>query len=82
MVQGCASPEGTTGHSTARNASLAAGFGEAVPATLLTGIAVLACRLLIAADRIAGGVESISLVQFNLNTNGFVSAAWQLSVGP
>jgi acetyl-CoA C-acetyltransferase len=81
VVVGCGLPEGATGHNIARNAALEAGFGEAVPgATVnrycgsgLTAASIVASR--IAAGEmslaIAAGVESISLVQFNLNMNDF-----------
>lgn len=81
VVLGCGLPEGATGHNVARNAALFAGFGDGVPGVTVNrycgsglsaasyvanGIArgEIACG-------IAGGVESISLVQFNLNFNGF-----------
>jgi acetyl-CoA C-acetyltransferase len=82
VVLGCGLPEGATGHNIARNAALEAGFGVAVPGVTinrycgsgLTAASVVANR--IAAGEIsiaiAGGVESISLVQFNLNMRGFV----------
>ncbi|MCP5431869.1 MAG: acetyl-CoA C-acyltransferase [Alphaproteobacteria bacterium] len=81
VVIGCGLPEGATGHNVARNAALWAGFGEGVPGVTinrycgsgLTAASIAANR--IAAGEmdiaIAGGVESISLVQFNLNFNGF-----------
>jgi acetyl-CoA C-acetyltransferase len=82
VVLGCGLPEGATGHNIARNAALAAGFGEAVPgATInrycgsgLTAASIVANRIATgeASIAIAGGVESISLVQFNLNMNGFI----------
>jgi len=87
VVLGCGLPEGATGHNVARNAALAAGFGVGVPgATVnrycgsgLTAASIVANR--IAAGEIdvgvAGGVESISLVQFNLNLNGFFYAPLQ-----
>src|SRR6516165_673018 len=71
-----------TGHNIARNAALEAGFGIAVSGVTINrycGSGLTAAS--IAANRIAngeantivaGGVESISLVQFNLNLNGFV----------
>ena len=82
VVLGCGLPEGATGHNIARNAALAAGFGEAVPgATVnrycgsgLTAASIVANRIATGevSVAIAGGVESISLVQFNLNMNGFI----------
>ena len=82
VVLGCGLPEGATGHNIARNAALEAGFGVAVPGVTinrycgsgLTAASIVANR--IAAGEIsiaiAGGVESISLVQFHLNMHGFV----------
>jgi acetyl-CoA C-acetyltransferase len=81
VVIGCGLPEGATGHNVARNAALEAGFGEAVPGMTvnrycgsgLSAASIVANR--IAAGEvgvaIAGGVESISLVQYSLNLNGF-----------
>src|SRR5580698_10061867 len=81
VVLGCGLPEGATGHNIARNAALAAGFGDAVPGVTinrycgsgLTAASIVANRIATgeASIAIAGGVESISLVQFNLNLNGF-----------
>ena len=81
VVLGCGLPEGATGHNIARNAALAAGFGEAVPGVTinrycgsgLTAASIVANRIATgeASVAIAGGVESISRVQFNLNMNGF-----------
>src|SRR6185503_8618899 len=81
VVLGCGLPEGATGHNIARNAALHAGFGVGVPGVTvnrycgsgITAASLVASRIAngeIAAG-IAGGVESISLVQFNLNFNGF-----------
>jgi acetyl-CoA C-acetyltransferase len=82
VVLGCGLPEGATGHNIARNAALAAGFGDAVPgATInrycgsgLTAASIVANRIAAgeASIAVAGGVESISLVQFDLNMKGFV----------
>jgi len=82
VVLGCGLPEGATGHNIARNAALAAGFGDAVPGVTinrycgsgLTAASIVANRIAVgeASIAIAGGIESISLVQFHLNTNGFV----------
>jgi acetyl-CoA C-acetyltransferase len=81
VILGCGLPEGATGHNIARNAALHAGFGVGVPGVTvnrycgsgITAASMVASRIAngeIAAG-IAGGVESISLVQFNLNFNGF-----------
>jgi acetyl-CoA C-acetyltransferase len=87
VVIGCGLPEGATGHNIARNAALDAGFGEHVPGMTINrycGSGLSAAS--IAANRIAageattivaGGVESISLVQFHLNLNGFFYAPLQ-----
>ena len=81
VVIGCGLPEGATGHNVARNAVLEAGFGEGVPGMTinrycgsgLSAASIVANRIASgeATVAIAGGVESISLVQFNLNLNGF-----------
>ncbi|QGZ94101.1 thiolase family protein [Terricaulis silvestris] len=81
VVLGCGLPEGATGHNVARSAALFAGFGVGVPGvtvnrycgsglTAASYVANAIARGEIACG-IAGGVESISLVQFNLNFNGF-----------
>ncbi|HEX7947617.1 MAG TPA: acetyl-CoA C-acyltransferase [Phenylobacterium sp.] len=81
VVVGCGLPEGATGHNIARNAALAAGFGDGAPGITvnrycgsgLSAASIVANR--IAAGEmsvgVAAGVESISLVQFSLNMNGF-----------
>jgi acetyl-CoA C-acetyltransferase len=81
VIIGCGLPEGATGHNVARTSSLAAGFPKSVPGITITrycGSGVNAASF--AANRIAvgeasiivaGGVESISLTQSNLNLNGF-----------
>ncbi len=81
VVIGCGLPEGATGHNVARNAALEAGFGDAVPGMTinrycgsgLSAASIVANRIAAgeASIAVAGGVESISLVQFNLNFNGF-----------
>ncbi len=81
VVLGCGLPEGATGHNIARNAALWAGFGEATPGITINrycGSGLNAASMVanrIAAGEmdvgVAGGVESISLVQFHLNFNGF-----------
>ncbi len=90
VVLGCGLPEGATGHNVARNAALWAGFGAGVPGVTinrycgsgLTAASIVANR--IAAGEIAvgmaGGVESISLVQFNLNFNGFFYEPLQMKM--
>ncbi|MDX2092715.1 MAG: acetyl-CoA C-acyltransferase [Kofleriaceae bacterium] len=81
VVVGCGLPEGATGHNLARNAALEAGFGVEVPGLTvnrycgsgLSAASIVANRIATgeASIAIAAGVESISLVQFNLNLNGF-----------
>ncbi len=81
VVLGCGLPEGATGHNVARNAALFAGFGVGVPGVTVNrycGSGLTAASYVANAIArgeiicgIAGGVESISLVQFNLNLNGF-----------
>ena len=87
VVVGCGLPEGATGHNIARNAALEAGFGDAVPGMTvnrycgsgLSAASVVANQIAAgeATTAIAAGVESISLVQFNLNMNGFFYAPLQ-----
>src|SRR5262249_20022982 len=81
VVVGCGLPEGATGHNVARNAALEAGFGDSVPGITvnrycgsgLSAASIVANRIAAgeATIAIAAGVESISMVQFNLNMNGF-----------
>ena len=81
VVLGCGLPEGATGHNVARNAALFAGFGVGVPGITVNrycGSGLSAASYVANAIArgeitcgVAGGVESISLVQFNLNFNGF-----------
>jgi acetyl-CoA C-acetyltransferase len=81
VVVGCGLPEGATGHNVGRNAALDAGLGEHVPGLTinrycgsgLTAASIAANRIATgeATTVIAAGVESISLVQFNLNLTGF-----------
>ena len=88
VVVGCGLPEGATGHNVARNAALEAGFGDAVPGMTVNrycgsglGAASMVANRIAAGEAavaIAGGVESISLVQFNLNLNGFFYEPLQL----
>lgn len=81
VILGCGLPEGATGHNVARNAALHAGFGVGVPGITvnrycgsgISAASMLATRIATGEIKagIAGGVESISLVQFSLNLNGF-----------
>jgi acetyl-CoA C-acetyltransferase len=88
VVVGCGLPEGATGHNVGRNAALEAGFGDAVPGITvnrycgsgLSAASIVANRIATgeATVAIAAGVESISLVQYNLNLNGFFYQPLQL----
>jgi acetyl-CoA C-acetyltransferase len=81
VIIGCGLPEGATGHNVARNAALDAGFSDAVPGVTInrycgsgfTAASFAANRIACGEAKvvIAGGVESISLVQFQLNLNNF-----------
>ena len=87
VVLGCGLPEGATGHNVARNAALEAGLGNEVPGMTinrycgsgLSAASIVANRIATgeAQIAIAGGVESISLVQFHLNLNSFFYAPLQ-----
>ena len=92
VIIGCAMPEGATGHNIARQAALRAGLPVTVAATTinrfcssgLQAIAVAAQRVIV--DRVpvavAGGVESISLVQ-NEHQNRFrATEDWLLEHKP
>jgi acetyl-CoA C-acetyltransferase len=92
VIIGCAMPEGATGHNIARQAALRAGLPVTVAATTinrfcssgLQAIAVAAQRVIV--DRVpvavAGGVESISLVQ-NEHQNRFrLTEEWLLEHKP
>lgn len=87
VIIGCGLPEGATGHNIARTSALAADFPKHVPGITVhryCGSGVNAISF--GANRIAtgeaqvivaGGVESISLTQSNLNLNGFFYAPLQ-----
>src|SRR5699024_9802038 len=78
VVMGCAQPEGAAGNNIGRVAALRAGLPESVPgetvnrfcASGLQSLAIAAQRII--ADEcdvvVAGGVESITAVQNDLNT--------------
>jgi acetyl-CoA C-acetyltransferase len=82
VILGCGLPEGATGHNVARNAAIRAGLPVTAAGTTvnrfcssgLQAISMAAQRVIV--DKVpvmvAGGVESISLVQANLNLNHFV----------
>ncbi len=81
VILGCGLPEGATGHNVARNAAIRAGLPVTTSGTTvnrfcssgLQAISMAAQRVIV--DRVpvmvAGGVESISLVQNNMNLNHF-----------
>jgi acetyl-CoA C-acetyltransferase len=82
VVLGCGLPEGATGHNIGRVAALRAGLpittsGMTINRYCSSGLqAISSAAQRIIADgvdvMVAGGVESISLVQNTLNTNNFV----------
>ncbi|MDE8344630.1 MAG: acetyl-CoA C-acyltransferase [Acidocella sp.] len=77
VMLGCAAPEGATGNNIARQSALAAGLSASVPgftldrkcASGLQTIALAAQRIMAGEDGvfIAGGLESVSLVQPHMN---------------
>ena len=81
VILGCGLPEGATGHNVARNAAVRAGLPVTTAGTTvnrfcssgLQAISMAAQRVIV--DRVpvmvAGGVESVSLVQGNLNLQHF-----------
>jgi acetyl-CoA C-acetyltransferase len=91
VIMGVGLPEGATGHNLGRNAALRAGFPLRVPGTTinrycgsgLQAIATAAGR--IAADGaqvlVAGGCESVSMVQNDLHMKGFTEE-WLLRHQP
>lgn len=91
IVLGCGFPEGATGHNVARNAAIRAGLpitasGVTVNrfcASGLQAIALAAQRVIV--DQVpvvvAGGVESVSLVQPTLNTNDYTES-WLMDHKP
>ncbi len=92
VVIGCAMPEGATGHNIARQAALRAGLPVTVSATTinrfcssgLQAIAMAAQRVIV--DRVpvavAGGVESISLVQTEHMNKFRLTEDWLLEHKP
>ncbi len=91
VVMGCGLPEGATGHNVARLAAIRAGLPVTTAGTTinrfcssgLQAISVAAHRVV--ADQVpvmvAGGVESISLVQNNLNQEHFTES-WLMQHKP
>jgi acetyl-CoA C-acetyltransferase len=82
VILGCGLPQGATGHNIARTAVLEAGFGVGVPGVTvnrycgsgLTAASMVATRIATGeiSVAIAGGVESISLVQPGMLVDGFL----------
>jgi len=82
VILGCGLPEGATGHNVARNAAVRAGLPVTAAGTTvnrfcssgLQAISMAAQRVLV--DRVpvmvAGGVETLSLVQANMNLHHFI----------
>ena len=78
MILGCGLPEGATGHNIARNAAMRAGLpvtvgGQTINRFCSSGlqaISIAAQRVIVdgVPALVAGGVESISLVQRNDST--------------
>jgi acetyl-CoA C-acetyltransferase len=91
VLMGCANPEGATGGNIARQIALRAGFPVSVPgATVnrfcssgLQTIAMAAQRIIAGEGEVyvAGGVESISCVQNQMNMHMFTEA-WLLANKP
>jgi len=91
VILGCGLPEGATGHNVARNAAIRAGLPVTASGTTvnrfcssgLQAISMAAQRVIV--DKVpvmvAGGVESISLVQNNLNFN-HLSEEWLMENKP
>ncbi|MDD9932723.1 MAG: acetyl-CoA C-acyltransferase [Myxococcales bacterium] len=83
VILGAGLPEGATGHNVARNAAVRAGLPVTAAGTTinrfcssgLQAIAVAASRVIVEKTPVvvAGGVESISLVQSALNLNSFAN---------
>jgi len=81
VIIGCANPEGATGHNIARDAAIRAGLPVTVPGETinrfcssgLMAISIAAQRVIVDGIDVAvgGGVESISLVQYNMNKHRF-----------
>ena len=91
VVFGCGLPEGSTGHNVARTSAVKAGLPVTTAGMTinrycssgLQAISTAANRIIVdGADvMVAGGVESISLVQNNLNTKNFVDS-WLMENKP
>jgi acetyl-CoA C-acetyltransferase len=81
VILGCANPEGATGHNIGRDAAIRAGLpvttsGETINRFCSSGlmaISTAAQRVIVdgATVAVGGGLESISLVQYNMNKHRF-----------
>jgi acetyl-CoA C-acetyltransferase len=81
VIMGCANPEGATGHNIARDAALRAGLPVTVPGETinrfcssgLMAISIAAQRIMVDGidAAVGGGLESVSLVQPNMNKHRF-----------
>jgi acetyl-CoA C-acetyltransferase len=91
VVLGCGFPEGATGHNVARNAAIRAGLPVTASGVTvnrfcssgLQAISLAAQRVIVdqVPVTVAGGVESISLVQPKLNTNDYTES-WLMEHKP
>jgi acetyl-CoA C-acetyltransferase len=91
VVIGCGMPEGATGHNLGRNAALRAGLPISVPGTTinrycasgLQAIGTAAGRVIADGAQVvvAGGCESVSMVQNDLHIKGFTEE-WLLRNQP
>lgn len=91
VILGCANPEGTTGANVARVAALRAGLpittgGQTINRFCSSGLQAIAtaCGRIIAEKvpiMVAGGVESISCVQNNMNTH-MLADPWMMENKP
>ncbi len=91
VILGCANPEGATGHNIARDAAIRAGLPVTVPGETinrfcssgLMAISIAAQRIMVDGINAAvgGGLESISLVQYNMNKHRFADE-WLLEHKP
>ncbi len=91
VIMGCGLPEGATGNNLGRLAALRAGLPETVPGTTinrfcasgLQAISVAAQRVIVDGANVvvAGGAESISMVQNNMNIE-FLTEDWMLRHEP
>jgi acetyl-CoA C-acetyltransferase len=91
VILGCGLPEGATGHNVARNAAIRAGLPVTTSGTTvnrfcssgLQAISMAAQRILVDKVQVmvAGGVESISLVQPKLNFND-ITEEWLMEHKP